>query len=296
MSSEVGALTPLRSLLFVPGTQPAKIAKALLSPADAVILDLEDSVALSQKPAARAAVREFASERPGQGPRRIARVNGVATSEFISDVEAAVGPGLDAVMLPKAESAAQVVACELQVAHHEQERGLAAGGIAIVPLIETVRGLAVLTEIAAATSRVRLVAFGAGDFSLDAGITWDRGNPLLLHARMQLVIASRLADLEPPIDTVYPLLQDSDGLAAEAAEGRRIGFQGKLAIHPQQLGTVNSAFTPTDEQVSFARRVCNEFARALEAGSSAIVVDGVFVDQPIAHRARRLLETAGQTA
>ena len=289
-------MTLLRSLLFVPGNQPRKLQRAVLTEADAVILDLEDAVPPAEKLPARAAARDFLLRPEASGPMRIVRINAITGRLGAGDLEAVVGPGLDAVMLPKAEGAADVVACAVLISHFERERGLPEGRIGIQPLIETAEGLARAGEIGRASERVRFLTFGAGDFSLDCRISWSRDNPLLLAARLQLVLESRRAGLEPPVDTVFPLLEDGAGLASEASEGRRIGFQGKLTIHPRQVEVVNSVFTPSAGELDFARRVCAEFDRARQEGSAATVVDGIFVDHPIALRAERLLQTAAGAA
>ena len=285
-------MTVLRSLLFAPGNHPKRVAKAFQVGADAVIIDLEDAVPMGAKVGTRTAVAEFLLAAVGTRPRRFVRINGMRTIFAIGDLEAVTTAELDAVVLPKTESAADVVTCDRVLSHLERDRQLAVGRIEIQPIIETAEGLLRAEEIARASGRVKCLSFGAGDFSLDCQVPWEKGNPLLLHARIQLVVVSRAAGLEPPLDTVFALLDDEEGLLAETGEARRIGYQGKLTIHPKQVEIVNRVFTPTPAELEFARRVCSEFDRAQEAGSAAIVVDGVFVDYPVVYRAQRLIETA----
>lgn len=140
--------------------------------------------------------------------------------------------------------------------------------------------------------RLRRVAFGAGDYSLDIGVTWSRDEAESRHARDVIVTASRAQGLEAPIDSVWARLEDGDGLVASARHAAAIGYQGKMCIHPSQLGPVNAVFTPTAEEVGFARRVVDGFAVAEAQGISAFRVDGKFVDYPILYRARRVIAIA----
>ena len=149
-----------------------------------------------------------------------------------------------------------------------------------------------MSQLARAVPRVKRLVFGSGDFTNDTGTAWTLDNPLTGLARAQLAICSRAAGIEPPIDTVWSLLDDEAGLIAESEAARAMGYQGKLTIHPKQLEIVNRTFSPKPEEIAFAQKVCDAFDAAEAAGSSAIVVDGVFVDYPVVYRARSLLETA----
>ena len=198
MSTEV---QPLRSFLFAPGNHARRVEKALTLDADAVILDLEDAVATAEKPATRETVAA-ALERPRRG-RLYVRVNAVDTEFCYGDLVAIVRPGLDGVILPKVESAAGLVTVDWLLAQLERDRGLPPGGIDLIPIIETARGLDRLGAILAAGSRVRRVAFGAGDFTLDVNMAWSRDEAELVHARATIVTASRAAGIEAPLDTVW---------------------------------------------------------------------------------------------
>lgn len=293
---------PLRSLLFAPATASRHVEKALAGAADGVIIDLEDAIAIAEKPQARLAAREALDRRAGSpatgaSPQVYVRVNGLTTPFAYDDLRAVVGPGLDGIVLPKTESAAQMATVDWLLTQLERATGLAAGAIEVMPIIETAAGVAHMAEIAAAgreTGRARRLNFGAGDFSLDTNMTWIVGHEGLLWARAQLVIASRAADLEAPLDTVYAQLHDDDGLRVEAEQARRLGFQGKACIHPRQVEIVNAAFSPSAEEVTQARAIVDAFAEAEAQGVASLRVGGQFIDYPVAARARRTLDLAAQ--
>jgi citrate lyase subunit beta / citryl-CoA lyase len=285
MSTEV---PPLRSFLFAPGNHARRVEKALTLDADAVILDLEDAVATAEKPATREPVAA-ALGRPRRGLLYV-RVNAVDTQFCYSDVVAIVQPGLDGVILPKVESAAGLATIDWLLAQLERDRGLPPGGIDLIPIIETARGLDRLGAILGAGTRVRRVAFGAGDFTLDVNMTWSRDEAELAHARAAIVTASRAAGIEAPLDTVWVDLPDRDGLDASARTALRFGFQGKMCIHPDQIEVVNRVFTPSEAEIAFAERVAAAFAKAEAEGSAAIQLDGKFIDYPIVYRAQRVLQ------
>lgn len=284
----------LRTLLFAPAVHARHVEKALSGAADGAILDLEDAVAIAEKPTARLAARHALDARSvaPAGPKAYVRINDLTTPYAYDDLCAIVGPGLDGIILPKTESAEQIATVDWLLRQLERARDLPAGGIDLMPIIETAAGLRHVREIAAAAPRVRRLNFGAGDFSLDVNMTWTLGHEGLLWARVQVVIESRAAGLEPPLDTVYANLDDLDGLAREAEQAKRLGFQGKACIHPRQVEVVNAIFTPTEAEVAAARRVVGAFERAEAEGIASLRLDGRLVDYPVAHRARRTLELA----
>ena len=282
------AIQPLRSFLFAPGNHARRVEKALSLDADAVILDLEDAVATAEKAATRGAVAAALTQ-----PRRgllYVRVNAVDSEFCHGDLAAIVRPGLDGVILPKVESAAGLATIEWLLAQLEREHGLAHRVIDLIPIIETARGLKQLDAILNAATRVKRVAFGAGDFTLDTNMVWSRSESELAQARVAIVIASRAAGIEAPLDTVWVDLADRDGLEASARTAVGFGFQGKMCIHPEQIAVVNQVFTPSEAEIAFAERVAAAFARAEVEGSAAIQLDGRFIDYPIVYRAQRLLQ------
>ncbi|HUN41363.1 MAG TPA: CoA ester lyase [Acetobacteraceae bacterium] len=278
----------LRSLLFAPGNHARRVEKALSLDADAVILDLEDAVAIAEKPTTRAAIAA-ALQRPRQALLYV-RVNAVDTEFCYGDMVAVVQRGLDGIILPKTESAACVATVDWLLAQLERDRGLPTGDIDLIPIIETARGLRQIDAILAAGTRVRRVAFGAGDFTLDINMTWSRNETELAHVRTAIVSASRAAGIDAPLDTVWVDLADPEGLEASARTALGYGFQGKMCIHPDQIAVVNRMFMPSDAEVAFADRVCAAFARAEAEGSAAIQLDGKFIDYPIVYRAQRVLQ------
>jgi citrate lyase subunit beta/citryl-CoA lyase len=281
-------MQPLRSFLFAPGNHARRVEKALSLDADAVILDLEDAVATAEKRATREAVIA-ALVRPRRA-RLYVRVNAVDTEFCYGDLAAIVRPGLDGVILPKVESAAGLATADWLLAQLERERGLTPRAIDLVPIIETARGLNQIDAILAAGTRVKRVAFGAGDFTLDVNMAWSRNEAELAYARAKIVTSSRAAGIEAPFDTVWVDLADQEGLEASARTAFGFGFQGKMCIHPNQIAVVNRVFTPSEAEIAFAERVVAAFARAEAEGSAAIQLDGKFIDYPILYRAQRVLE------
>jgi len=264
-----------RSYLFVPGNRSERFAKAIASGAGAVILDLEDAVPPEGKSAAREAVchwlRDNARDRTGIA---WVRVNSTDTEFFAEDVHALAGVPLCGLMLPKAESAAQL---------RSVADVFGTTATPIIALVESAVGIWNALEIAQ-SPQVERLAFGSVDFQLDSGIQdEDQG---LLFARSQLVMASRIARLEAPIDGVTVQIGDAAQLARDVARARALGFGAKLCIHPNQVAGVEQGFAPSSEEVSWARAVVGAFEKA--AGSAARL-EGKLIDLPVVERARRLL-------
>ena len=282
-----------RSFLFAPGNHARRVEKALGLDADAVILDLEDAVAIAEKPATRAVVVQALQERERTGLGYV-RVNAFDTPFCYGDIVGVVHPGVDGIVLPKLESVSQLQAVEWLIANLEAERGLAIGGIDVIPIIETGKGISAIADICAADSRVRRVAFGAGDYTLDMNMRWTRDERELDHARATVALASRSAGIEPPIDTVWIHLGEVEAMTRSAGLAKDFGFQGKMCIHPEQVGPTNSVFTPSAEEIALAQRYVEAFDEAEAAGLASIQVDGYFIDYPIVDKARRTLALAQQ--
>ncbi|HEX8730985.1 MAG TPA: CoA ester lyase [Ktedonobacterales bacterium] len=286
----------LRSTLFAPATHARHVEKALAGEADGVILDLEDAIAIAEKAEARLAARRALAARGAGGPRVYVRVNGLTTPFAYDDLRTVVTSGLDGVILPKVESANQLATLDWLLTQLERAAGLAEGGIEVTPIIETALGLARIAEIATASARVTRLNFGAGDFSLDTNMTWTAGHEGILWARTQVVVASRAAGLEPPLDTVYARLDDHEGFQREAEQALRLGFQGKACIHPSQVVIANDVFSPSASEVERAREIVAAFESAEAAGVASIRLGGQFIDYPVAARARRTLDVAARIA
>ncbi|WP_348670976.1 CoA ester lyase [uncultured Paracoccus sp.] len=256
----------IRAPLFVPANRPERFAKAAASGADAVILDLEDAVPLNAKDAARVALDAGFTDLPV-----IVRINAHGTAWNDADVAAVAALPFAGVILPKAENPS---ICE-SVAR--------AIGKPLIALVESAPGLAHARAIAAAKGVERL-AFGSVDFCADLGCAHLR--EVLLSARSELVMASRLAGIAAPIDGVTVQLDDLTISHDDAAHARALGMTGKLCIHPKQIAVVLRAFAPTDTEIDWARRV-------LASGDGAVSVDGAMVDEPVRIRARAILAQAG---
>jgi len=283
-----------RTFLFAPANHPRRTEKAFTLGADAVILDLEDACAVSEKIPSRSKVVEAM-----QLPRTClgyVRVNPMSTIYAFGDLQETIQPGLDGVVLPKVETAAEAQTADWLITQLERERGMALGSIDLMPIIETALGLANLASILATTTRIKRVAFGAGDFTLDLGLRWSRSEAELLPYRTQIALLSRAAGKEPPIDTVWVDLKDAEGFEQSTMHIKDLGYQGKMCIHPDQIAVANRCFTPTPEQVAKAQRVVDAFTAAEAAGSSSIQLDGQFIDYPIVYAAQRVLAISEKIA
>lgn len=281
---------PLRSFLFAPASDQRKAEKALSLEADAVILDLEDAVAVGEKARARSLVVDLLQ----RGPREkiYVRVNGVHTPWIVGDLMAVVGARPAGIVLPKAECAEEVRHVHWLIGQLEREYGFTPGELEIIPLVETARGVLNAREIAASCPRVRRLAFGAIDYTLDLGVSLTKEGAEIMYARSHLVAASRAAGCEGPVDTVYPRLNDPQGLVEECRLVRALGFAGKLVIHPAQIQPVNEIFSPTAQEIALAAKIAQAFAEAEARGIAAVQVEGRFIDYPVAAWAKRTLDVA----
>jgi citrate lyase subunit beta / citryl-CoA lyase len=287
----------LRSLLFVPGHRRDMIPKAAASGADAIILDLEDAVAPTEKSAARRTVAEAlddALSRAAPGLVVFVRVNGLSSGLVDEDLAVAARPRLDGVCLPKCETAADVQALAARLLAVEDRLRLPRGRLRMLVLVETARGVLEAPAIARESPRTYGVVFGAEDFTADAGLTRTRAGTELTAARTAVSIASHAAGVEP-VDGIFADFRDETGLVADSAEARRLGCTGKTLIHPAQIGPVHRVFAPAADEIAKARRVVEAFDRATDTESGVVVVDGAMVDRPVVLRARRLLARAERT-
>lgn len=283
----------LRSLLFAPGNEPRKVKKVASFGADAIILDLEDAVPNADKIATRPMVRE--AVRDMHGALVFVRVNALPTGLTAGDVDGVLVEGLDAIVLPKTESAEDVLAVDRMIAAAERRTGLPAGRVRMLPLVETARGVLAASAIAGASERVLTIAFGSGDFTRDLelpAIRWSLEGTELAWARAKLVVDTRAAGKPRPIDGPYIAVRDPAGMAADCRIARSLGYQGKICIHPSQVEPANRAFVPDADEVAFCRKVVTAFQAAEKQGSASITVDGIFVDYPIVEKAERIITLA----
>ncbi len=278
----------MRSLLFAPGNHARRVEKALTLGADGVILDLEDAVAVSEKASTRPIVID-ALTKPRSGKLYV-RVNAMTTEWCYADMVAVVRAGLDGIILPKVEHPHELQAADWLLTNLEREHGLTRR-IDLIPIIETALGISNLVRICRSGTRTRRMAFGAGDFTLDMGMFWSRSEIELLPYRAACVMESRAAGMEPPMDTVWANLRDTEGFIASARHAAELGFQGKMCIHPDQIAPTNAAFSPGDATIAWAQHVVAAFEKAESEGLASIQLDGQFIDYPIVQRARRVLES-----
>lgn len=262
-------LETIRSLLFVPGSDERKLAKALGSDADAVVVDLEDGVAPGEKDAARALASRVLAEN-ATACARMVRVNAGSAA----DLEAVLPLRLDALVLPKAEPETLAL--------------LPVDGPPVIAIVETARGLRVLFELAS-DPRVGALFLGAIDLGAELGLEPRADGLELLHARSCLVLDSAAAGIRAPFDGVHADLHDLEGLEREVALARSLGFRGKGCIHPVQVAVVNRGFAPPQEEVEWARRVLAAYEEGLSAGRGVVSLEGEMVDLPVVKRARSVL-------
>lgn len=273
-----------RTVLFVPADRPEMLARAQERGADAVLVDLEDAIAVAAKAAARAALAELLAARLLAGPAPLCvRVNAVGEG-FDQDLAALAGADVDALFVPKAADPAALREASAAIAAAWPDRA-----VGLVPQVESAGGILAVAELLAVPGVVA-IAFGGEDFCVDLGVARSALSLELLFPRAQLALLASAAGV-PAIDTVYTALDDEPGLVREARAAAQLGFGGKLLIHPRQVDPVRRVFTPSDAQVEWARRVLESDEDG--AGSGVRVVDGRMVDAPVIAQAERILTRGG---
>ncbi len=289
----------LRSLLFVPGDSERKLAKAAASGADALVLDLEDSVDVANLPTAREMVREYLLARPQTGPALWVRINPLDSGLALDDLAAVVGAAPAGILLPKGEGARDIVILDHYLQALEAREGLTPGRIGIIPVAtETPGALFQLGSYAGSSARLRGLTWGAEDLAAAVGAISnkaDNGEYDFTYqlARSLCLLGAHAAGV-PAIDTISPGFRDSDGLRRDAARSRRAGFTGKIAIHPDQVPLINEAYTPSDEELARARRIVDAFEQS--PGLGTLQLDGEMLDRPHLKQALRILAGAPETA
>lgn len=291
-------MQPVRTALFAPGIRDKVMGKALESAADAVILDLEDSVPLASKVEARSLVANAidGTTKTIKHPAVYVRVNAASTGLLLDDLEAATRPGLDAVLLSKAETIEDVQQCAAALDRLEAQRGVKAGSVAIILQIENALGVYNCFNLIKASPRVGATCFGSardGDLQSDLGCSWSIEGTELLYARSKVLLDTRAAGGNVyPLDGVFADLNDEAGLIADSRLSARLGYIGRTVIHPKQIAPVKTAYAVPDAEVAYYKKISAEFAAAEKAGVAAIAVDGKLVDYAMAQRARRVLALA----
>lgn len=266
------------NFLFVPGTRPDRFLKALNSGAAGVIIDLEDAVGADDKETARTLLRQaWATFSTAQKKQLVIRINAPGTKYYSADLMLVEEINAPCLLIPKSES-------------FDQINGVAQimSNTAIIPMIETALGLDRLNEIANAQQVLRL-ALGNLDLQADLGMVCDDEESELLTARFQLVFQSRVAEIAPPIDGVTPTTTDENRISADANRAKRMGFGGKLCIHPSQVGIVRKAFEPSSAEIEWAKRVVQADH---DAHGGAVKLDGRMIDHPVVLLAQKTLNQA----
>jgi citrate lyase subunit beta/citryl-CoA lyase len=283
-----------RSFLYVPANREKFLEKALELPADAFILDLEDSVPLPEKANARRGVKAYA---PKIGDHRVwVRVNGLETGLARDDLDAVIGvQGMAGIFLPKVETPEEVLRWDTAIAALEQTRGLAIGSTRLVLSLESALGVLNAYEMSVAAPRVASLSFGGaqdGDLNTDLGCTWSSDGPEMMTARGLALIHARAARFDSPLDGVFADVRDPDGFAKDTALSRRLGYRGRKLIHPSQIEPCNRLYTPNQRELDYYARVLEAFEKALIQGRASTTVDGKMIDVAMATAARRILQEA----
>lgn len=279
----------ISSLLFVPGNDERKIQKAFASPAAAVCLDLEDAVAANEKRQAREITCKAMQEHVDESPLRLVRVNPSCSNHFEADMGAVVKAGADGVLIPMAETPDDISMTIESIGCYEKKQGKT---IQLIPIIESARGVVNCFEILTASDRIASVLFGPADFALSMRVTLTPDETQVLHARGQVAIAARAAEIEA-IDGPFVFLSDHDSFKQSVKRGALLGYSGKAVIHPKQLAHCLKIFQVSSDDIRWARRVDEAFSRAEAEGVASIELpDGSFVDYAIVKRARQILKAA----
>ena len=287
-------MRPLRTALFAPGNRPDRAEKALGLGADAVIIDLEDAVPIAEKESSRPLVKEILEKHPGK--RMYVRINALTTPYAHGDLEGVISKNLKGIMLPKVESSDDIFNMDKLLTKLELGAGLEGGSLELIPICETAKGLEEAYRIAAARPehhRTLAFAFGAADYTLDLGISLTREGKELDYPRSRLPVASRAGRIMPPLDTPWMVdLKDMDGLVADIKKAKAFGFMGKIVIHPNQIQPCHDIFTPSEEEILYAKKVIHAFEEAERAGKAAIQLEGKFIDYPVVEKSRRVIGLA----
>ena len=286
---------PIRTLMFASANDPVRSLKAIAIGASAVCLDLEDAVATSEKAAAREVVAQTLLDPSVEGANAHVRINGVDTA-FCDDDLTALGPllpRLSGILVPMVESADQVRHVAARLDALEAEHGVDAGAVRLIAIAETAKGVLAAPDVASSTPRLRTLLLGPADLAHDLGIELTADGYELFAIRSQLVLAARAAGLEGPIDGPFLGLKDDEGTRISAQWAKRLGYQGKMVLHPQQLPVVAEVFAPSAEEITWSQTVVAAFAEHEAKGISAFKLeDGTFVDYPVVHRAQSILRDA----
>ncbi len=293
-------MRPVRVALFAPGSKERMMAKAIESGADAVLFDLEDSVAIAAKAEARTLVARAIDGAAAIGAERVpalfVRVNAAPTGLLDDDLAAIVRPGLEAIFLPKVETLADVQRTASTLGRLESEKGMKPGAVEIVLMIESALGVYRCFDLINASPRVASTCIGVardGDLQTDLGCGWSIEGVELLYARSKVLLDTRAAGKAWPLDGVFSDLDDEAGLVKDSQLSARLGYVGRTVIHPKQIAPVRAAYAVSASDVAYYERVVSEFEAVEKTGTAAaITVNGRLVDYAMYQRAKRVLDLA----
>ena len=278
----------LRSLLFVPVDSPRKIAKARTLMPDAFILDLEDSIAQDKKSEARVALRQHLANSARLSGYTFVRVNAINTSFFEDDLKAAVATTMDGIVLPKSQTATDLMHVDQEITRLESERAMPCKGTKLLPIIETAKGVVNAYEIAHSSGRVAALLFGPEDYCADMGIKRTRSGEEIAVARTLVSQAAHAAGVSA-IDGVFTDFGDEEGLLADTRRAKAMGYNGKALIHPGQILPVHRIFAPADDELAWARGVTEALENANANGAGLAVFAGKMIDEAVICQARKIL-------
>ena len=279
-----------RSMLFVPGNNPGMIRDAHIYGSDSIMFDLEDSVSINEKDAARFLVYNALSNLKYGNKELVVRINDLSSGLGIQDLEAIVRAKPDVIRLPKTECAQDVIDCEREIERIEREAGIPVGTTGMMAAIESGRGVLNAMEIALSSKRLIGIALGAEDYVTDLKTVRSDGTELFF-ARCMILNAARAAGIDA-IDTVYSDVNNEEGFVKEARLIRQLGFDGKSVINPRQIPPLHQVFMPSEKNLTKARAVIEAAEEAERRGSGVISLNGKMIDKPIVTRARYLLDLA----
>jgi citrate lyase subunit beta/citryl-CoA lyase len=280
-----------RTMLYVPGNNPGMIKDAGIYPADCIMFDLEDSVPVSEKDAARFLVYEALSAIEYQGKEILVRINPPDTETGREDLEAVVRTGKAIIRLPKTESAEDILFCEGEIARIEEAAGLTPGSTGMMAAVESARGVLNAPAIAGSSKRLIGIAIGGEDYTADLKTSRSAEGTELLFGRSMVLLAARAAGIDA-IDTVYSDIENEEGLRRETALIRQLGFDGKSIINPRQIGPIHEIFTPSQREIESSLNIAAAMEEAEKRGSGVLSLHGKMIDKPVLIRALRVLDLA----
>lgn len=277
-----------RSWIFVPGNADKHLNKSFDLQVDNIIFDLEDSIPNEEKQVARQKIKERLQLMSNK--KYFVRVNMVYSDFFLQDLYEIMDKNLFGFVIPKVQHEQEIVISDYLLEQYEKIKGFEAGTFKIIPIIETAQGVENINNILQSSKRVMCAAFGSEDLKLDTSIETDEKETELLYARSKLVSASRAAAVEPPIDAIYTEINNDEKFEKSVVRAKRLGFQGKLLIHPSQIDITNHFFQFSKQEIEEAKQIVKVYESSSNEGRGAIQLNGKMIDVPVAERAKRILE------